>query len=106
MTWAEATAERSGSVGQLGGGKRTNCRAQLYAEVTGLRYVSDEEPGIVRQRRWRMEFPGAEKGPLTDANVGALCVLLDDEFGEVPDGEPPRPLGCLARRPVVMANIW
>jgi hypothetical protein len=53
-----------------------------------------------------MEFPGAEKGPLTDANVGALCVLLDDEFGEVPDGEPPRPLGCLARRPVVMANTW
>jgi hypothetical protein len=48
-----------------------------------------------------MEFPRPEKGPLTDADIGLLCALLDDEFGEVAGASR---LWLPSSATVVMAN--
>lgn len=51
--------------------------AQVCAQVAGLAYVSDDEPGIVRQRRGRgWSFRDAGNRPLTDREVKARILAL------------------------------
>jgi hypothetical protein len=51
--------------------------AQVCAQVAGLAYVSDNEPGIVRQRRGRgWSFRDAGNRPLTDREVKARILAL------------------------------
>jgi DNA topoisomerase-1 len=51
--------------------------AQVCAQVAGLAYVSDNEPGIVRHRRGRgWSFRDAGNRPLTDREVKARILAL------------------------------
>ena len=66
--------------------------AQVCAQVADLAYVSDNEPGIVRQRRGRgFSFRDAGNRPLTDREVKArILARLSHRRGAMCGSAPTR----------------